>query len=48
MRVVPSLDELEDRDAGLRLPLKPDVVEEFTLEPGAEGLTHRVVIAVAD
>ena len=48
MRIVPSLDKVEDGDAGLGLRGKAMAVEQLTLDSGEEALTHRVIVAVPD
>jgi len=47
MRIVPSLNELEDGDAGPGLGLEADTIAELTFPGGEERLAHRVVVAVA-
>ncbi len=46
MGVVPPLDEVEDRHAGLDLGAKRLRVEQLALERGEEALAHRVVVAI--
>ncbi len=46
MGIVPALDEVEDRHAGLGLGVKRLLIEQLALERGKEALTHRVVVAV--
>ena len=41
--IVPSLDELEDRQAGLGLGLELAPVEQLAFERGEEALAHRIV-----
>ena len=48
MRIVPSLDEVEDGHAGIGLCGKTMAVEQLTLDGGEEAFTHRVVVAVPD
>ena len=48
MRVVPSLDEVEDGHSGLGLVAEAVLVEELALEGGGEALAERVVVGVAD
>jgi hypothetical protein len=47
MRVVPALDEVEDRDTGVGVRPEGTAIDEFALEGGEEAFTHRVVVAVA-
>jgi len=47
MRVVPALDEIEDRHARLGLGLEGSPVEQLAFEGGEEALAHRVVKTVA-
>ena len=46
--VVPALDELEDRHAGLGLGLKLATLEQLTFERREEAFAHRIVISIAD
>ena len=48
VRVVPALDEVEDRDAGLGLRAEAVAIEQLAFERGEEALAHRVVVSVAD
>ena len=48
MRVVPSLDEVEDGHSGLGLVLEAVLFEELALEGGEEALGERVVVGVPD
>lgn len=48
VRVVPALDEVEDRHTGFALVAEPMAVEQLALQGREEALTHRVVVAVAD
>ncbi len=48
MRVVPSLDPLEYRNACLCLALEVASVQQLTLQGGEESLGHGVVVGVAD
>ena len=48
MRIVPTLDELEDRHARFYLDFEAAAVEQFTFERGEETLAHRVIEATAD
>ena len=43
VRVVPSLDEIEHRHAGLDLGLEPAAVEQLAFERGEETLPHGIV-----
>jgi hypothetical protein len=43
VRVVPSLDEIEHRHAGLALGLEPAAVEQLAFERGEETLPHGIV-----
>jgi len=43
VRVVPSLDEIEHRHAGLDLGLEPAAVEQLAFERGEEALAHGIV-----
>src|SRR5271156_2365470 len=47
MRVVPALDEVEDRQARLDLGLEAAPVEQLAFERGEEALAHGVVKTVA-
>ena len=47
MRVVPPLDELEDRHPGLPPGLEPLPIQELALKRSEETLAHRVVVAIA-
>jgi hypothetical protein len=48
MRVVPALDEIEDRHPRLDLGLEASPVEQFAFERGKGTLAHGVVEAIAD
>ena len=48
MRVVPSLDVLEDGQARRGLRREAVALEQFAFEGGEEALAHRVVVGVAD
>ena len=48
MRIVPTLDEVEDRKRCLALRLESVLHEKLALESGVEAFAHRVVIAVAN
>ena len=48
VRIVPTFDELEHRQAGFRRGLKGAAVQQFTFQGGEETLTQGVVKAVAD
>ena len=48
MRVVLSLDEVEDRHTRLDLILEAGSIEELAFECGEEALAHRIVIRIAD
>ena len=47
-RVVPPLDEVEERHPRLRLRGKSAPVEQFAFERREEALAHRIVKAIAD
>ncbi len=46
-RVVPALDEVENREAGLGRRAEPVPVEQLALERREEALAERVVVGVA-
>jgi hypothetical protein len=46
MRVVPALDEIEDRHAGLGLRAKRLAIEQLALERRLTAIADRVVVAV--
>jgi hypothetical protein len=48
LRVVPALDELEDRHARLDLSAEAAAVEQLAFEGGEKALAHGIVEAVAD
>ena len=48
LSVVPPVDEVEHRRAGVEWRRERDAVEELALERGEEALAERVVVAVAD
>ena len=48
MRVIPSFDKLEDRDACFDLGFEAAAVKQLALEGGKETLAHGVVETVAD
>ena len=48
VRVVPALDELEDRHTRLGLRLETVPVNQLAFERGKEALGHRIVVAIAD
>ena len=48
VRVVPAVDELEDRERGFAVALEPMRNEQLALENGVEALAHRIVVAVAN
>ncbi len=48
MRIVPALDEVEDRKRCLSLRLESVLHEKLALESSVEALAHCVVVAVAD
>jgi hypothetical protein len=45
VRIVPALDEVEDRHARFDLGAEAHSLQKFTLEGGEEGLGERVVYA---
>ena len=47
MRIVPSLEPLEDGHPRLGLALKPAPVQHFSLQRGEEALGHGIVIRIA-
>ncbi len=47
-RIVPALDELEDRHSGLGLGLELAPVEQLAFERREEALAHRIVISITD
>src|SRR6266545_5556697 len=46
-RIVPTLDEVKDRPAGLGLGGEPLAIEQLALEGREEALAQRVVVGVA-
>jgi hypothetical protein len=48
MRVVPSLDEVEDGHAFFGLRGEAVLFEQLAFQCGEETLTHRVVVAITD
>lgn len=48
MRIVPTLDEVEDRERCLALRFESMLRQEFVLQRGVEAFAHRVIVAVAD
>jgi hypothetical protein len=48
VRVVPALDELEDRHARLDLALEAVAIDKFEFEGREEALAHRVVVGITD
>ena len=46
MRVVPTLDEIEHRHAGLDLGFETLAVEQLAFEGGEEALAHGVIEAI--
>jgi hypothetical protein len=46
-RVVPALDEVEDRHPGLGLGGEATPIQELALEGGEEALTEGIVVGVA-
>ena len=46
VRVVPALDEVEDRDARLIVVTETSSIEQLAFQRGEEALAHRVVIAI--
>ena len=48
MRIVPALDEVEDREPGFALILEPARNEQLAFQRCIEALAHRVVEAITD
>ncbi len=48
MRIVPSLDELEDCELRLGMRAECCAIDEFTFECRKETLTHCIVVAITD
>jgi hypothetical protein len=48
MRIVPSLDELEDIESGFSVRPVGASVDPFTLQGSKEAFAHRIVKAVSD
>ena len=48
MRIVPTLDEVEDRERGFALILKPTRNEQLAFQRCIEALAHRVIEAIAN
>src|ERR1039458_1589626 len=48
VRIVPALDEVEDRHSCLGLSLEAAAGEQFAFQGGKEALAHRVIETVAD
>lgn len=48
MRIVPALDEIEDRQASIDPVTENTPIDEFTLQGGKERFAERIVVGVSD
>ncbi len=48
MRIVPALDEVEDRKRCLSLRLESVLYEKLALESSVKALAHCIIVAVTD